>query len=320
MELEYKIKLNGKRGIGKFALVDEDDFIHFSKFKWHCGKEGYAMGWMGGGRKVYLHRMIMNAPDGLEVDHINRIRLDNKKSNLRICTQVENKRNARKKNRDSQYHGIRRDNTGKKWIVTLRNNEENPRFLGTFTNEIAAVNARNYYAKIYHKEFALINDVVFMEKEEWEKYKTESYPTSKTYQYKGVRRASKGDKWQAYITYEKKQLHIGHFQTEIEAAIAYNRKSFELFGDVSLLNNVEDTGSKIEKSTRDNKTSKFRGVHLCSVSKKKWIAEIYHNGKDINIGRFNTEIEAAKAYNEKAIELKGDKAKINIIGEIIKSE
>lgn len=49
------------------------------------------------------------------------------------------------------------------------------------------------------------------------------------------------------------------------------------------------------------KTSKYRGVHLCSSSIKKWKVTVRGNIKQIHIGYFADEIEAAKAYNKAAL-------------------
>jgi hypothetical protein len=301
---------------GKVAIVDDELFEWLNRFNWHYANVEYASGNIDGER-IFMHRLIMDAPKGIEVDHKNRNKLDNRKENLRLCNSKENKRNIKKKNKDSEYHGIRRDKTGEKWSVSIRTDEGIMR-VGTFTDKVAAANARNYYAKIYHGEFAFLNDCPYMEKEEWEKFKTKPFVSGKS-EYKGVRRAARGNKWQAHIYHEGKQLHIGHFDTEEEAALAYNIKAIEIYGTDTYLNTISDElKNKVpKKSIRRNRTSQYRGVYLCAVTKKKWIAEIYHNGKDIKIGRFNSEIEAARAYNEKAIELKGDKAKLNNLEEKI---
>lgn len=66
--------------------------------------------------------------------------------------------------------------------------------------------------------------------------------TSKTTssQYKGVSFDKKSKKFKAYITVDKKVTHIGFFNTEEEAAIAYNEKASELYQDFAKLNNIRN--------------------------------------------------------------------------------
>ena len=59
---------------------------------------------------------------------------------------------------------------------------------------------------------------------------------------------------------------------------------------------------------KNKKQSKYLGVHL---NYNKWYAQIRHNKKLINIGPFETDLDAAKAYNNKAIELHGEFANLN---------
>lgn len=91
------VKLNGKKGEGKYAIVDDDDYEKVSKIVWNCDTEGYAISNFG----LRMHRFIMDPPSGLVVDHINHDKLDNRKSNLRVCTTFDNNQNRpRKRSRD----------------------------------------------------------------------------------------------------------------------------------------------------------------------------------------------------------------------------
>ena len=67
--------------------------------------------------------------------------------------------------------------------------------------------------------------------------------------------------------------------------------------------------SKLQK----NNTSGYIGVHKNISSKKPWAARLGYNGKKIHLGYYYSEKEAAKAYNQKAIELYGKYAKLNLI-------
>lgn len=66
------------------------------------------------------------------------------------------------------------------------------------------------------------------------------------------------------------------------------------------------------KKSYKNSTSKFKGVSWKSEN-KKWVAQIQYNGKKAHIGYFSSEIEAAVAYNAKAVELFGEFARLNVI-------
>jgi hypothetical protein len=131
--------------------------------------------------------------------------------------------------------------------------------------------------------------------------------------YKGVHWDKWNKKWCASIGYNKKRIHIGYFKSEERAAFAYNEKAKELFGDNAHLNKIDNIES-IPPEIRRNKSSKYVGVSL-NKRINKWVAYIRVNNKRIDMGYFNTENEAAQVYNKKALELFGDKARLNKIEE-----
>lgn len=138
--------------------------------------------------------------------------------------------------------------------------------------------------------------------------------------YKGVSFIKSYKKFRATIQHNNISYNIGDFHNEEYAAVAYNLKAIELYGTFASINNIDD--KIVQQYKKDyidvanpnkkikNTTSTFRGV---SKSKNKWQAIIYQNYKHINLGLFDNEVEAAIAYNNKATELLGDKAKLNII-------
>lgn len=92
------IKLNQ----GKFAIVDIDDYEWLSQYKWYVKRNKrniYASTHVkdrhGKYKTVGMHRLIMNNPKGLDIDHKNTNGLDNRKSNLRACTRSQNSANRR---------------------------------------------------------------------------------------------------------------------------------------------------------------------------------------------------------------------------------
>lgn len=94
---------------GKVALVDDNDFAWLSQWKWsfHSGGYAYRLISENGRRKaVHMHRLIINAPDGMDVDHVDGDGLNNRRSNLRIATRSENLRNRRTRAPSSGYKGV----------------------------------------------------------------------------------------------------------------------------------------------------------------------------------------------------------------------
>ena len=157
---------------GKSAIVDADDFDRVNEFKWQYNKKrtGYArriqhIGMKDGKRikkNIYMHRFIIGVEDSkVHVDHINHDTLDNRKSNLRLCTHVENMRNRKiQKGGSSKYKGVYKysDNRVKPFTAQITFNYKNI-YLGYFATEREAAIAYNKAALHYFGEFALLNDV-----------------------------------------------------------------------------------------------------------------------------------------------------------------
>src|SRR5688572_14268873 len=81
---------------GYVALVDSGDVASVAPYRWHVDLRirggqpfGYAAS-IQGGRKVYMHRLILGAPRGMDVDHENRDGLDNRRCNIRVATRSQN--------------------------------------------------------------------------------------------------------------------------------------------------------------------------------------------------------------------------------------
>jgi len=141
---------------GKQAVVDDEDYPELSKHKWMFSGSGYAS---RTNKSILMHRVIMSAPRGLEVDHINMDKLDNRKENLRLCTPTQNRMNT----------GLRSNNkTG----------------------------------------------------------------------YKGVFYYKRTGKYAVAIAYLKKRIHLGYYDSAEEAALVYNKKSKELYGEFARLNGL----------------------------------------------------------------------------------
>ncbi len=72
-----------------FCMVDDDDFDRLFAFSWHPESYRgvlYVRGRMVGRKLKFIHRVIMDAPDGYLVDHVDHNPLNNQKQNLRLCS------------------------------------------------------------------------------------------------------------------------------------------------------------------------------------------------------------------------------------------
>src|SRR6187402_2249722 len=111
---------------GKMAIVDDEDYEWLSSFLWRAhnprGKVGNSFYALTGYRGITMHRLLTLCPKGLQVDHINGDTLDNRKSNLRICTAQENIRNRKPvitKRSKSKFLGVDLNRSGSKWVARI---------------------------------------------------------------------------------------------------------------------------------------------------------------------------------------------------------
>lgn len=89
---------------GDEFIFDVDDFDIVSKYTWHKTSNGYICN-KNKSKYTVLHRLIMNPPDGIDIDHINHDKCDNRKENLRFATRSQNLVNRRYKNKTG-YRGV----------------------------------------------------------------------------------------------------------------------------------------------------------------------------------------------------------------------
>lgn len=155
---------------GKVAVVSNRDFTRLNQFSWHVWRPLNAPHLAYAARKIrkkdgryskaFMHREVLCAPPGMEVDHRNRDGLDNRRRNLRLATASQNQANSRQ-HRDAQSS-----------------------------------------------------------------------------RFKGVTWHKGSQKWQSSIQFQKHRFYLGWFVSEIDAALAYNRKAIALFGSYARLNSI----------------------------------------------------------------------------------
>lgn len=149
---------------GKHAIVDAADYEMMAAHRWfaQCMRSGFYAGRnstaVNGKRSMILmHRAIMAAPSGMMVDHINHNPLDNRRANLRLCTNAENTRNSTaRKGATSQYIGVHWSKARGKWVAEIRV-DGRKKYLGCHTCEIDAALAYDAAAREYFGEFANSN-------------------------------------------------------------------------------------------------------------------------------------------------------------------
>jgi len=157
------------------AIVDDEDFEMLNKFKWHVTGNKQRTGPYAvrmiqlseinkdKGRRVkkniYMHRVVMDCPKNRVIDHINDIGLDNRKSNLRICTNLQNLTNQKsRQNGSSKYKGVSwvmRDCIWRAYISDPKTSKN--KAIGTYRDEILAAKAFDKWAIKLHGEFAHLN-------------------------------------------------------------------------------------------------------------------------------------------------------------------
>lgn len=133
---------------GQQTIVDDDDWKWLSEFCWHArvshgGRKFYAYRGLWDPqakrmRPIPMHREIIGATPELHVDHISGDTLDNRRSNLRLCTRSQNLANSETRiNKSSRFKGVSWHKRDKSWYAYI--NQEGSRInIGSFREEIAA--------------------------------------------------------------------------------------------------------------------------------------------------------------------------------------
>jgi len=145
---------------GAVAEVDLGDFQALSQFKWHthvATHGAYARGVVAG-KLVYMHRLLMSAAPGEEVDHIDGNGLNNRRSNLRCATHADQARGyqTKRSGKTSHYRGVSWVTRDRRWTAHL-SHLGHQYYLGYFTSEQLAAEAYDAKAIELFGEFAQLN-------------------------------------------------------------------------------------------------------------------------------------------------------------------
>jgi hypothetical protein len=320
---------------GEICLVSPEDFDLVNSVRWHSSEKSnrlkYAMtSDRATGKKMPMHRLIMSPSDDMVVDHINNCGLDNRRSNLRVCTQTQNAYNRRSTVTKSGYVGVVRNGSG--WSASINYGGHTTR-IGTFETAEEAAKVRDKAAMFHHGEFARLNFPAlaveaesatsmrdrFIRKPDSLKQSVNRVLPKRSPVSAEERRLDAGKYhgvsvegrfgFQATINVplpsgKKKQHYLGRYPDAESAAIAYDSASLFLRGSETNLRNFPEMAiepkspARIRAERRQRYTqSKYVGVTLAS-DKKAWRAKIKIDNKEVHLGTFKTEESAAAAYNE----------------------
>lgn len=140
---------------GEEFYFDIEDFEFIKQYSWYMNDKNYIVG-MVNGKQNKMHRLIL--PQAEQVDHINNIRYDNRRENLRSVTNAQNQMNQLKCKtpKSSRYKGVSWHKCVNKWVSYIRVDKELI-LLGYYNIEVEAALAYNKAASFYFGEYANLN-------------------------------------------------------------------------------------------------------------------------------------------------------------------
>ena len=236
-------------GRGNFVLIDDDDYDQITQWKWSL-RGRYAVRFIykrdstTGKHKqhrVWMHRAILSTPADLVSDHINGNGLDNRRVNLRVATEQQNKQNRRSKRTSSSvYVGVSWSSKYRRWIAQLVHNGSKI-FGGYFITEEQAALIYNHFAYKYRGDFAhtnLIPDSVMSLQQQSsfvDQWLQRGYSQRlNTSGFRGVTKNGSG--WRAAIRKNGVIYRLGTYATPALAARQYDTYAIRLYGSSARLN------------------------------------------------------------------------------------
>lgn len=234
-------------------IIDDEDYERIMQYKWYTNAYYTSRGYFylstkltinGIYQSVSLHRFIIGGTygDKLYVDHINGNTLDNRKCNLRKTDSSGNMQNRKNmKTNTSGYKGVslypdgkyhaRIRSMGKKWTI------------GQSEDPVECARMYDMVAIKMHGEYARINfDKSGYSDEEITRLYNSTIgvlPITNTSGYRGICRQSSG-RWSATVCHNNKTFYLGTYDTQIQAARAYDIMAYKLKGEKAQLNFPEN--------------------------------------------------------------------------------
>lgn len=162
-----RIELRAREGGSFWALVDADDAELVSRYRWnvrYCGTlqpllyaESRVRTEDGNRRTIAMHRLITQAPEGMDVDHIDRDGLNNQRANLRVVDHAKNM-HWRRPGADtlSEYKGVFASSGSPRWCSSIECYGKRE-YLGTYDTQEQAARVYDYRARQLFGEFAYLN-------------------------------------------------------------------------------------------------------------------------------------------------------------------
>jgi hypothetical protein len=269
---------------------------------------------------VYLSNKLtnINLPNKEEINQNLEV---NEKNSYKLCGQ-------QMKNKTGNYKGVCFSKEKQKYKAELKRDYKIS-FLGYYSTELDAAKAYNDYALFVNNTENTnytLNDIpnYISTPRDIPSITNKLQLENKTSKFRGVSYDSKRQYYVVSIKYKTKTYNLGNDTSDIECAKLYNQQALYFnnkHGTKYVLNDIPDYITKATNlidfdKTKDNTkhTSKYYGVTFSKQS-NKYKALLVYNKKQIHLGFFESELEAAKAYNVKAEELNKEnnkKYKLNI--------
>ena len=180
-----------------------------------------------------MHRVILGATKGDQVDHINGNKLDNRRCNLRLCSGSQNQMNRRAIGGVSKFKGVvwqKRSGAGGFWRASITKDGVT-KYLGSFSTDLEAAAAYNSAAQELYGAFAAVNDLGQAAAERSSSVRpAQINKRGSLSKYKGVTYDADRRKWATRLKYRGVTYIAKRFDTEVEAASAYDTAAKQAFG------------------------------------------------------------------------------------------